>query len=79
MLKTAVMSSKGQVVIPAMLRKRFHLKEGTTIFFQEENGRLVLEPSNSSAILALAGTLDYPLEETLMEERAREFQMDEER
>jgi hypothetical protein len=40
--------------------------------FQEERGRLVLEPSDFSAILSLEGTLkDFPLERTLQEERAK--------
>lgn len=75
----AVMSSKGQVVIPAALRKRFNLKEGTTIVFQEDKGRLVLERCNWDAILALAGSLDFDLEGSLIEERALEAKREEER
>jgi len=67
---SAVISSKGQIVIPANLRKRYQLKEGTTILFQEERGRLVLEPNNYSAIYALQGSLrEFPLEADLEEER----------
>jgi AbrB family looped-hinge helix DNA binding protein len=70
MATTAVISSKGQVVIPANLRKRYRLKEGTTVVFQEERGRLVLEPMSFKAIYALEGSLrDFPLEEELEEER----------
>jgi AbrB family looped-hinge helix DNA binding protein len=49
----AVISSKGQIVIPANLRKRLQLQEGTTVVFQEERGRLVLEPNNYEAIYEL--------------------------
>jgi AbrB family looped-hinge helix DNA binding protein len=67
---TAVISSKGQIVIPANLRKRYQLKEGTTVMFQEERGRLVLEPTNFDAIYALQGSLrEFPLEADLEEER----------
>jgi AbrB family looped-hinge helix DNA binding protein len=67
---TAVISSKGQVVIPANLRKRYGLKEGSAVVFQEERGRLVLEPSNYAAIYALQGSLrQFPLEADLEEER----------
>jgi len=60
-------------VIPANLRKRYGLKEGTTVTFQEDRGRLVLEPSNYAAIYALQGSLpDFPLEEELAEERGTE-------
>jgi AbrB family looped-hinge helix DNA binding protein len=70
MRTTAVISSKGQIVIPASLRKRYSLNEGTTVLFQEERGRLVLEPSNYDAIFSLQGSLrEFPLEASLDEER----------
>ena len=70
MRTTAVISSKGQIVIPANLRKRYGLQEGTTVVFQEERGRLVLEPNTYQAIYALQGSLrEFPLEADLEEER----------
>ena len=70
MRSTAVISSKGQIVIPANLRRRYRLKEGTTVVFQEDHGRLVLEPSNYEMIYALEGSLkEFPLEASLAEER----------
>jgi AbrB family looped-hinge helix DNA binding protein len=75
-----VISSKGQIVIPANLRKRYSLKEGTTIVFQEESGRLILEPSNYGAIYALQGSLrEFPLEASLEEERQAERKRENER
>ena len=73
MRSTAVISSKGQIVIPANLRKRYRLREGTTVVFQEERGRLVLEPNNFEAIYALQGSLrEFPIESSLEEERRAE-------
>jgi AbrB family looped-hinge helix DNA binding protein len=70
---SSIISSKGQIVIPANLRKRYGLKEGTTIVFQEDRGRLVLEPSNYAAIYALQGSLaDFPLEGDLAKARRAE-------
>jgi len=67
---TAVISSKGQIVIPANLRKRYGLQEGSTVVFHEEHGRLVLEPNNFKAIYALQGSLrEFPLEADLEQER----------
>jgi AbrB family looped-hinge helix DNA binding protein len=67
---SSIMSSKGQIVIPASLRKRYGFKEGTTVVFQEERGRLVLEPGNHAAIYALQGSLaEFPLERSLADER----------
>ena len=70
MRSTAVISSKGQVVIPANLRKRYRLKEGTTVVFQEDRGRLVLEVNDYRTIYALQGSLrGLPLEADLEEDR----------
>ena len=80
MRSTTVISSKGQIVIPANLRKRYRLKEGTTVVFQEERGRLVLEPNNYQAIYALEGSLrEFPLEASLEEERRTERKRENER
>ena len=80
MRSTTVISAKGQVVIPAALRKRYRLKEGTTVVFQEERGRLVLEPGNYQAIYGLQGSLrEFPLEASLEEERRAERRRENER
>jgi AbrB family looped-hinge helix DNA binding protein len=80
MRSTAVNSSKGQIVIPANLRKRYRLREGTTVVFQEERGRLVLEPNNFEAIYALQGSLrEFPIEASLEEERRAERKREDER
>ena len=42
-------------MIPANLRKRYGLTEGTTVVFHED--RLVLAPGNHQAIYALQGKL----------------------
>jgi AbrB family looped-hinge helix DNA binding protein len=39
-----VISSKGQVIIPAELRERLGLEKGTTATWTEEKGRLILTP-----------------------------------
>jgi len=73
MASTAVISSKGQVVIPAALRKKYQLKEGTVVAFREERGHLVLEPDPFAAVLALQGAFKgHNLEKMLMEERRKE-------
>jgi AbrB family looped-hinge helix DNA binding protein len=80
MRPTAVISSKGQIVIPASLRKRYRLREGTTVVFQEERGRLVLEPNTFEAIYALQGSLrEFPIEANLEEARRAEYKREDER
>ena len=70
---SAVISSKGQVVIPAELRKKYRLNQGVRVVFSEDNeGRLTLRPSSYEEIYALQGKWRaYPLEKDLEEERRR--------
>jgi len=76
MSTSAVIGAKGQIVIPAALRKKYRLEPGATVAFREEQGHLVLEPNPYDAFLALEGSIDAPLLETLaaykVEERLRE-------
>jgi len=72
MPSTSVISSKGQVVIPSALRKKYRLKAGVRVAFREEQGRLILEPNPFDAFRSLKGTIDAPLLEWLAEEKAAE-------
>ena len=53
----AVVTTKGQVVIPARLRKRLKIKKGTVVAFTEDNGRLILQPVTAEFIASLKGSL----------------------
>ncbi|HZL69248.1 MAG TPA: AbrB/MazE/SpoVT family DNA-binding domain-containing protein [Candidatus Limnocylindrales bacterium] len=74
---TATISSKGQMVLPAPVRKRLGLKEGmhVSISFTEDDGdRLIVQPLTPRLIQELRGSigcagaaLDY-----LQEERKRD-------
>ena len=52
-----VISSKGQVVIPAELREQFCLEEGTPATWTEEKGRLVLTPITARRLREIRGFL----------------------
>jgi len=72
-----VISSKGQVVIPAELREQLGLRKGTPATWTEEKGRLVLTPITEKRIREIRGFLKpKPGEpsafEALFEERERE-------
>ena len=69
---TSTISSKGQIVIPAALRRKYRLEEGSTVIFRESDGHLVIEPDRFAAMLALRGTMDPRMEEDLIEERRKE-------
>jgi AbrB family looped-hinge helix DNA binding protein len=48
------MSRKGQVVIPAEVRKKYKLKEGEMLFLEEEEGTIKLMPRTK--LRSLCGT-----------------------
>jgi AbrB family looped-hinge helix DNA binding protein len=52
-----VISSKGQVVIPAELREEYGLDRGTRAVWTEANGRLVLTPITDRRIKEIRGFL----------------------
>jgi AbrB family looped-hinge helix DNA binding protein len=73
-LETSVVTTKGQLVIPARLRRRFGIKKGTTICFLEEGGRIVVQPVTRQFIRGLRGSLkrEPSALDLLLKERKRE-------
>ena len=68
----ATISSKGQLVIPAELRKKYRLKGGTKVAVGEQDGKIILTPNPYDELLALRGKFaQYPLEEDLLEDRRK--------
>ena len=49
-MDVAVVTTKGQVVIPAKFRKKFGIKIGTKIQFIEEKGEIKIFPITEEAI-----------------------------
>ena len=41
---TATTTIKGQVTIPAALRKKLNIRQGTRLLIEEENGKIIMEP-----------------------------------
>jgi AbrB family looped-hinge helix DNA binding protein len=72
MPSSTVMSSKGQLVIPAKLRKELGLRPGVRVIIKRQGKGLHIEPGNLEAVLGLCGMFaDYLLEEDLAEERRK--------
>ncbi len=74
-----VISSKGQVVIPAQLREQFGLEKGTPAIWTEEKGRLILTPITERLLDEIQGFLkrrpgEPSVFEASLEERERERQ-----
>ena len=80
-LGTAIVTSKGQLVVPARIRRKFGIKQGTQVRFIERGGEIVLQPVTKEFIRGLQGLLrdDGPATPDLLRERASEKRREEER
>ncbi len=56
-IEYATVKAKGQVVIPADIRRKFRIDEGTRVAFLEEQGRLFIQPVTDEFIDAMNGVL----------------------
>jgi AbrB family looped-hinge helix DNA binding protein len=67
--------SKGQIVIPSDIRKRYHIEPGTEIQIMEYGGIIYLIPPVQDPIKAACGILPIKpsLSERLLRERRKEF------
>jgi AbrB family looped-hinge helix DNA binding protein len=57
MATNAIVTSKGQIVIPAEIRKKYGIKKGTRVAFIEDGLRLILTPVTDEFIESLRGCL----------------------
>jgi len=73
-IETSVVTTKGQLVIPARLRRRFGIKKGTTVAFTEADGRIIVQPVTPEFIRGLRGSLkgEPSALRVLLDERKRE-------
>ena len=78
-METAHVTSKGQLVIPARLRKKYGITSGTAIRFIERENEILLQPLTSEYIRSVRGTLKSKTSATgeLLEERSREKKREE--
>lgn len=73
----AVVTVKGQVVIPSRLRRRFGIKKGTQVYLYEKNGEIIIKPITDEYIRGMAGMIGTKgrLLKFLMEEKAKEREL----
>jgi AbrB family looped-hinge helix DNA binding protein len=77
-------TTKGQVVIPAWLRRQFHIEDGTKAVVQATPEGILLRPVTSVAIRRLRGILKRKpagksLSEEWVEHRRAEIQLEEDK
>ena len=83
-MNTAHVMAKGQVVIPAKLRRKYGIEEGTRVDFLEEEGRIVLQPVTREYVRTFRGMFktrpgQKPATQLLLEDRAEDKRREEAR
>jgi len=79
-METSVLTSKGQLLIPRRLRKKYGIEAGVKVIFEETEGGVVIRPINEQYFKSFRGLLSstgklkeemkaYKAEEKRLEER----------
>jgi AbrB family looped-hinge helix DNA binding protein len=83
-MNTAYVTSKGQLVVPSRIRRRFGIKPGTRINFVEEGDRIIFQPVTCEYIDSFCGVFKLKsgeksvVQEFLAERRAEKEKEDRE-
>jgi AbrB family looped-hinge helix DNA binding protein len=80
-MDVAYVTSKGQLVVPARLRRKYGIKAGTKVRFVERDAEIVLQPVTRQYIRSVCGLLAEagPATPELLKERARDRRREEAR
>lgn len=75
--EVSTVTTKGQLVIPSKLRRKFGIHKGTQVAFVEEEQRLVLQPLTPEFIHSLRGSLkgESSALRLLLEDRKRDREL----
>ncbi len=76
-METSIVTSKGQIVIPSKLRRKYGIRKGTRVHFYEVNGEIQLVPVTPELIdknIGLLGTKGK-LMRALLEDKKREHEL----
>ena len=78
-METAI-TVKGQVVIPAKIRRRLGITKGTKFYVEDREGEIILRPLNKEYFQKMSGILKGGgLVKALEETRAEDLKREEER
>jgi len=56
-METSLVTTKGQVVIPAAVRERHGIRKGTRVYFIESGNEIIMRPVTDEFIEAKMGSL----------------------
>lgn len=78
-METAYVTSKGQLVVPARLRRRYGIKPGTKVCFVERGNEILFQPVTKEYIRSVCGMLKSTtsVTEELLRERTRDKEREE--
>ena len=72
-MNSARVNSKGQLVVPSPIRRRYGIKPGTRINFVEEGGRIIFQPVTKEYIHSFCGIFKLkPGEKSVVQELIEE-------
>jgi len=76
-METSIVTVKGQIVVPAKIRRKFGIKKGTKIAFVEQNGKLIIQSLNKNYFESLTGILgtNGDMLKGLIEDKKKERQV----
>ena len=78
-MDTAYVTSKGQLVVPAKLRRRYGIKPGTKVCFIERGNEILFQPVTKEYIRSVCGMLksETSVTQELLKERAKDREREE--
>ncbi len=73
-MTTTIVTTKGQIVIPAKIRRRLNIKRGTKLYIEERGDELIIKAVTPEYFEKIAGVLQTKgkLSKALLEERAKD-------
>ena len=79
-MNTAYVTSKGQLVVPSRIRRRFGIKPGTRVNFVEEGDRIIFQPVTREYINSFCGIFKQkPGEKSVVQELLEERRAEKEK
>ena len=76
-MHSALVTVKGQIVIPAKLRRKLGIKKGTQVYIYERDGEITIKPITDDYIRNMAGMAGTKgkLLKSLMNDKAKEREL----
>jgi AbrB family looped-hinge helix DNA binding protein len=73
-MEASYVTSKGQLVVPAKIRRRYGIKQGTKVYFIERGNEILFQPVTKEYIRSVCGMLksDTTATQELLKERTKD-------